>query len=127
MESIVSKQAPKPIGPYSQAIRAGEWLYCSGQLPIDQETGKIETQDTQEQTRQVLENLRAVLRAAGQDLSQVVKTTVYMIDLKEFQDMNKMYGEYFNEPYPARAAVQVAALPAGARVEIDAVAYLGKD
>lgn len=127
MESIVSQQAPKPIGPYSQAVRVGDFVYCSGQVPINPVSGKIEAQDIQGQTRQVLDNLRAVLIAAGLDMSKVVKTTVYMVDLKEFQEMNQVYGEYFNEPYPARAAVQVAALPVGARVEIDAVAYIGKE
>ena len=116
-----------PVGPYSQALLAGEWLYCSGQIPIDPSTGcMVGENDVEEQTRQVLKNLNAVLKAAGASTSQVVKTTIYLSDLKDFGKMNAIYEETFNGSItPARACVEVAALPKGSQIEIDCIAWLG--
>ncbi|MBP7693972.1 MAG: RidA family protein [Anaerolineales bacterium] len=114
--------APKAIGPYSQAIRAGEIIYCSGQIPLDPASMQIVEGDIETQTRRVLQNLTAVLTAAGSGLERVVKTTVFMQDLGEFARMNAVYGEFFTAYPPARSTVQVAGLPRGARIEIDCVA-----
>jgi 2-iminobutanoate/2-iminopropanoate deaminase len=122
METIYSPQAPKPIGPYSQAVKQGGFVFLSGQIPLDPATGKLVEGDIKVQTRRVLDNVREVLRAAGVELKQVVKTTVFMLDLKEFAEMNAVYSEYFSNPFPSRSTVQVAGLPAGARVEIEVVA-----
>ena len=124
MEAIEAKDAPQPVGPYSQGVRAGKLLFLAGQIPLIPATGKLTEGGIQAQTRQVLENLLAVLKAGGADFSRVVKTTVFMTDLKEFPDLNAVYAEYFKAPFPARSTVQVAWLPAGARVEIEAVAEL---
>jgi 2-iminobutanoate/2-iminopropanoate deaminase len=120
--SVSSAGAPKAIGPYSQAIRAGHLLFASGQIPLDPATGSIVGGDAAEQTRRVLDNLRAVLAAAGLTPADVVRTTIYLIDLNDFAKVNEVYGSFFAEPYPARATVQVARLPRDARVEIDAIA-----
>ncbi|MCD4812499.1 RidA family protein [bacterium] len=126
MQSVMSGRAPKPIGPYSQAIKTEKWLYLSGQISLDPISGTVVGDNIKEQTRQVFENLKAVLAAGGANFSQVVKMTIYMADLKEFTDLNEVYAEYFTKPYPARSTVQVAGLPKGARVEMDAVAWVGK-
>jgi 2-iminobutanoate/2-iminopropanoate deaminase len=125
-KSVVSTEgAPRAIGPYSQAIRAGDFLYTSGQIPLDPVTGELLRGTIEEETRLVMANLAAVLEAAGASFSRVVKTTIFLTDLAHFAAVNGVYGAYFpNEP-PARSTVQVAALPRGARVEIEAVAYLG--
>ena len=120
MDSVRSKGAPDPIGPYSQGVDAGA-VYCSGQLGADPATGKLED-GIVAQTRRALSNLGEVLGAAGLGLGNVAKTTVFMADLSEFSQMNEEYGKHFSAPFPARSTVQVAALPRGARVEIDAVA-----
>jgi len=117
---VNSKAAPSPIGPYSQGIDAGA-VYCSGQIGLDPSTGNL-VEGIVAQTARALSNLDAVLRAAGLGLSNVVKTTVFMVDLAEFPQMNEEYGKHFAIPFPARTTVQAAALPKGARVEIDAVA-----
>lgn len=117
---VRSKSAPTPIGPYSQAIDSGS-VYCSGQIGIDPLTGNLE-QGTVQQTSRALSNLDNVLAAAGLSLKNVVKTTVFMVDLSEFAQMNDEYAKHFSPPFPARSTVQAAALPRGARVEIDAVA-----
>lgn len=117
---VRSKSAPTPIGPYSQAIDSGS-VYCSGQIGIDPVTGNLE-QGTVQQTSRALSNLDNVLAAAGLSLKNVVKTTVFMVDLSEFAQMNDEYAKHFSPPFPARSTVQAAALPRGARVEIDAVA-----
>lgn len=119
---LSSPDAPKAIGPYSQAVRAGQLLFASGQIPLDPASGSIVEGDVTAQTRRVMENLRAVLRAGGLSLADVVRTTIYLIDLNDFTKVNDAYGSYFEEPYPARATVQVARLPRDARVEIDAIA-----
>ena len=120
--SIESQAAPAAIGPYSQAIATGSLVFVSGQLPIDANTGEFAGEDIRSQTRQSLENIRAILKAQGLDMSDVCKTTVLLADIREFGAMNEVYAEFFTAPYPARAAFQVAALPRGARVEIEAVA-----
>jgi len=118
--AVTSKSAPAPIGPYSQGIDAGA-VYCSGQIGLDSSTDNL-VDGIVAQTSRTLSNLDAVLKAAGMGLGNVVKTTVFMVDLAEFAQMNEEYGKHFNAPFPARSTVQVAALPKGARVEIDAVA-----
>ena len=124
-QAVSSDQAPPAIGPYSQAIRSGAFLFLSGQIPLDPATGQLVGGDVAAQTRQVLDNLRAVLAAAGGSLDHVVRTTVYLADLGDFAAMNEVYAGYFTSPAPARATVQVARLPRDARVEIDAIAHLG--
>ncbi|MCS7208062.1 MAG: RidA family protein [Fimbriimonadales bacterium] len=123
--AILSNDAPAPIGPYSQAIQVGDWIFISGQIPVDPHTGELVAGGIATQTRQTLQNLQAVLTAVGLCLDNVVKTTIYMTDLKMFAEMNAVYETYFRPPYPARATVQVAALPKGAQVEIEAIAYAG--
>jgi 2-iminobutanoate/2-iminopropanoate deaminase len=125
-QSVSSEGAPKAIGPYSQAVRAGQFLFASGQIPTDPATGVIVDGDVSAQTRRVFENLGAVLKAANLSFADVVKTTVFLGDMNDFAAMNEVYGKYFSEPYPARATVQVARLPKDARVEIDLVAFSSK-
>jgi 2-iminobutanoate/2-iminopropanoate deaminase len=115
--------APAPAGPYSHAVRVGELLFCSGQIPLDPVTGQLAGPDIQTQTARVLENVKAVLAAEKLDLTAVVKTTVFLTDLADFGAMNEVYGRYFTAEFPARSTVQVAALPRGARVEIEVVAH----
>ncbi len=119
---IYSKAAPAAIGPYSQAIETGSMVYISGQLPIDVAVGEFPSEDIKEQTRASLENIKGILKEAGLDFGNVVKTTVLLQDIGDFGAMNEVYGEYFTAPYPARAAFEVAALPKGAKVEIEVVA-----
>jgi 2-iminobutanoate/2-iminopropanoate deaminase len=121
-QSVSSPDAPTAIGPYSQAVRAGQWLFLSGQVPIDPATGLIIEGDIAAQTRRVFENLGAVLKAGGRSFADVVRTTVFLADMNDFAAVNEVYGQYFTEPYPARATVQVARLPKDARVEIDLIA-----
>ncbi len=125
--AIHTPGAPAPVGPYNQAVKAGGWLYCSGQIALDPQTGAlVGGGDVASEARQVLSNLRAVLQAAGVGPAQVVRTTVYLLDLADFATVNDLYAEVFGQGVaPARACVQVAALPKGALVEIDAVAWLG--
>jgi 2-iminobutanoate/2-iminopropanoate deaminase len=119
---IATSAAPAALGPYSQAIAAGETLYCAGQIPLDPTTGELVGEDVATQTRRVLENLRAVLAANGMSFEHVLKTTVFMTNLGDFGAMNAVYSDFFPAPYPARSTVQVAALPRGAQVEIEAIA-----
>lgn len=121
-KAISTPNAPAAIGPYSQAVAAGNTLYISGQLPIDPATGNFSGSDIAAQTRQSLLNLQAILQANGMDMSHVVKTTVLLADISDFSAMNEVYAQFFHEPFPARAAFQVAALPKAARVEIEAIA-----
>ncbi len=124
---IKTDNAPKAIGPYSQAILQDGWLYASGQIGMDPASGELRNDDLSEEVEQVFSNLRAVLRAAGAELNDVVRCTVYMTDLGEFQTMNSVYARHFEQHKPARATVGVSSLPKGARVEIDCVAFLGRD
>ena len=119
--SVFTDQAPKAIGPYSQAVRAGNTVYLSGQIPLDPKTGELVRADIQTEAHRVFDNLKAVASTAGDGLQQVVRVTIYLTDLGDFAKVNEVMAEYFQEPYPARATVGVAALPRGARVEIDAV------
>ncbi len=125
MKEIISTQnAPGAIGPYSQAIKTGNLVFCSGQIPIDPATGEFVSQDVTEQTEQVFKNLKAVLEAAGATLDNVVKTTVFLADMGEFAAMNDVYAQHFVENKPARATVQAARLPRDARVEIECIAVV---
>ena len=122
MKVISIKKAPAAIGPYSQAIRVGNLVYTSGQIPIDPATGAFAEGGIKEQTRQSLNNVRAILEEEGLAMDNVVKTTVFMADMGDFAEMNGVYAEFFTEPYPARSAVAVKTLPKGALVEIEVVA-----
>lgn len=121
-QAISSPDAPPPIGPYSPAIRAGQLLFISGQVPIDPSTGDLVGGDIKAQTRRVMDNIGALLKAGGLDFPSVVRTTVFLADMNDFAAMNDVYGAFFGQPYPARATVQVARLPKNARIEIDVIA-----
>jgi 2-iminobutanoate/2-iminopropanoate deaminase len=121
---IHTKEAPEPVGPYSQAVVAGDYLFSAGQIGIDPATGMMAGLDVESQTRQVIKNLEAVLEAAGVSLQQVVKTTIYLTDLDDFALVNEIYGGAFSEASPARSTVEVSRLPLSARVEMDVVALL---
>jgi len=121
MKEVRVAEAPSPIGPYSQAVLHGNLVFCSGQLGLDPVTGKL-AEDAVEQARQALSNLEGVLRGAGSSLHRALRVTVYLTDLSCFAEMNKVYAEFFVQPYPARTVVQVSALPKGAAVEIDVIA-----
>ncbi len=120
--AIQTNNAPAAIGPYSQAVQTGNTIYISGQLPIDPAIGEFAGSDIASQTRQALTNVRSILEAAGYSMKDVVKTTVLLADINEFAAMNAVYAEFFEAPFPARAAFQVAAVPKGAKVEIEAIA-----
>jgi len=126
IRTIATDGAPKAIGPYSQAVAAGELIFCAGQVALDPASGESVTGDVRAQTERVLENLTAVLAAAGSDLRHVVKTTVYLTDFTDFAAMNEVYAARFGDHRPARATVGVSALPKGLRVEIECVAIRGK-
>ncbi|MDA3913927.1 RidA family protein [Oleiagrimonas sp.] len=121
---IATDKAPSAIGPYSQAVRAGQTVYLSGQIPLDPASGQLVHGDIAVQARRVFENLRAVCEAAGGRLSSAVRIGIYMTDLAHFASVNSVMSEYFEQPYPARATIQVAALPKGAQIEVDAVLVL---
>jgi 2-iminobutanoate/2-iminopropanoate deaminase len=123
-KQVVTDKAPKAIGPYSQGIVANGFVFCSGQIPIDPATGELNTGSIEDQTRQVLKNLAAVLEAAGSSLDDAVKCTVFLQDMNDFSKMNAVYSEFFKVPYPGRAAVQVARLPRDVKVEIEAIAVV---
>ena len=122
--AVSTEKAPAAIGPYSQAVQAGNTVYVSGQIPIDPATGAFAGEDIRAQTRQSLTNIRSILEAVGADMSKVVKTTVLLKNIADFAAMNEVYAEFFAAPYPARAAFQVAALPKDALVEIECVAVI---
>ena len=125
MKQVISTpKAPAAIGPYSQAIRVGNLVYTSGQIPINPATGAFAEGGIKEQTRQSLTNVKAILEEAGTSLANVVKTTVFMADMNDFADMNSVYAEFFTEPFPARSAVAVKTLPKGALVEIEVIAEI---
>jgi 2-iminobutanoate/2-iminopropanoate deaminase len=125
-EIVQTEHAPHAIGPYSQAVKANGLVFASGQIPIDPGTGQFVEGGIEEQTKQVLTNLAAVLDAAGSGLNRVVKTTVFLADMQEFAAMNEVYGQFFAEEPPARATVEAARLPRDARVEIEAIALMGE-
>ena len=123
MKKIISTpDAPAAVGPYSQAVRVGSTIYCAGQIPLDPKTGQIVSNDISEQTRRVLQNIGAVLKAEGLTFDNIVKTTIFLTDLADFQTVNEIYGSYFKQAPPARSTVQVPALPKGARIEIEVIA-----
>jgi 2-iminobutanoate/2-iminopropanoate deaminase len=124
--TIITENAPGAIGPYSQAVASGDMLFCSGQIPIDPKTGEFVEGSIVEQTRQVLQNLEAVLVAGGASLESVVKTTVFLADMNDFVAMNEVYSQFFAVNKPARATVQAARLPRDAKVEIECIASLSK-
>jgi 2-iminobutanoate/2-iminopropanoate deaminase len=127
MRDVISTAAaPAAIGPYSQAIRAGDFLFVSGQIPLDPSTGNLVEADVRAQTQRVLENLQAIVTAAGGTLAHTVKTTVFLADMNDFPAMNEVYAGFFGTPAPARATVQVSRLPKDVRVEIEAIVYLGQ-
>ena len=123
-EAVRTDKAPAAIGPYSQAVRVGNLLFCSGQIPLDPATGQLVTGDIAAQTRQVFANLGAVLAAAGASFDHVARTTVYLADMNDFAAMNDVYGTFFHAPAPARSTIQAAGLPKNARVEIDVIAVV---
>lgn len=123
-EIIATNKAPATIGPYSQAVKVGNFIFVSGQIPIDPKTGKIVGNDIMAQTKRVLENIKAVLEAAGANLTNVVKTTVYLVDMGDFNAMNEIYATYFSEKPPARSTVEVSKLPKGSKIEVDVIAYV---
>jgi 2-iminobutanoate/2-iminopropanoate deaminase len=123
MKKIISTtEAPAAVGPYSQAVRVGQLVFTAGQIPLDPKTGQIVSEDISEQTRRVLDNLSAVLKSENLSMSHIVKTTIFLTDLGDFQTVNEIYAGYFSEQPPARSTVQVSALPKGARVEIECIA-----
>jgi 2-iminobutanoate/2-iminopropanoate deaminase len=123
MKKIIStSEAPAAIGPYSQAVRVGSMLFCAGQIPLDPKTGEIVSPEIEAQTKQVMQNIGAVLRSAGLSFDHVVKTTIFLADFADFQTVNEIYGSHFQKEPPARSTVQVAALPKKSRVEIEVIA-----
>lgn len=124
-ESIASDGAPKPIGPYSPAIKTDHLIYCAGQTPLNPSTGELVTRSVQEQTERVLENLSAVLKAAGSSLENVVKTTVFLTNMSDYTAMNEVYARFFPNVPPARTTIAVVGLPRGAQVEIECIAVAG--
>ncbi len=126
MKRVFTEKAPRPVGPYSQAVKVGEWLFISGQIPIDPTTSQVIRDDFRRASRQVLENIKAVVEAAGGTLENIVKVTVYMKDISRFSEFNEVYSEYFSKHKPARAVVEVSRLPKDVELEAEAIAYLGK-
>jgi len=128
MKKIIStNEAPAAIGPYSQAVRCGRFLFCSGQIPLDPKSGQIVTGDIATQTRRVMDNIASILRTEGMTLDSIVKTTIFLTNLGDFQTVNETYGSYFKQDPPARSTVQVSALPRGANVEIEVIAAASAD
>ena len=122
-KTIFTKKAPSPVGPYSQALQVGSWLICSGQIPIDPDTSEIVSSDIKTQTEQVFKNIEACLKAAQTDLNHIVKTTIFLTDMKDFNIVNEVYSAYFKNHKPARSCVEVSALPKNACIEIEVWAY----
>ena len=128
MKKIIStSDAPAAIGPYSQAVRSGNFIFCSGQIPLDPKSGEMVSDDIRAQTRRVLDNISGLLKSQGLSLGDVLKTTIFLTDLGNFQMVNEIYGSYFNNQPPARSTVQVSALPKGAKVEIEVIACANND
>jgi 2-iminobutanoate/2-iminopropanoate deaminase len=124
LQAVSTEQAPAAIGPYSQAIVTGDLLFTSGQLPLDPRTGQLLAGSIEEQAHMVFKNLAAIALAAGTTLKKTIKTTVFLADIKDFKAVNSIYAEYFSQPYPARSAFQVAALPLGSNLEVEAIIHL---
>ena len=124
LQTINTKNAPQAIGPYSQAVVAQGMLYVSGQIPLYPESGEVVSEEVAAQTKQVLDNMKAVVEEAGSNMSSVVKVTIYIVDMQQFAVINEIYGTYFQAPFPARACVEVAKLPKGVQVEMDAIVLL---
>ncbi len=124
-EVVLTSKAPKPLGPYSQAIKVGNWVFISGQLPIDPVTSKLIKGNIKEATRTVLNNIKAILEAAGASLNDVVKVTVFMKDVSKFSEFNEVYSEFFKEEPPARSVVEVSRIPKDADLEVEVIAYIG--
>ena len=125
-EVIVSEKAPKPVGPYSQAVKAGNFLFISGQLPINPATGGIVRGNFEEAVKVVLENVKSIVEEAGGTMDDIVKVTVYMKDLSLFSEFNEIYSQYFRDKYPARVVVEVSRIPKDADLEVEAIAYIGR-
>ena len=125
LSAVSSESAPKALGPYSQAIRAGQFLFVSGQVPIDPATGELVSGSIAEQTRRAFQNVGEILAAAGASFQQVARTTVYLADLSDFAAMNEVYATFFTPPHPARSTIQAARLPRDAKIEVDVIAFLG--
>ena len=121
---ILTDKAPQPVGPYSQAFKVGDWMFCSGQIPLDPQTSEIVGQDISAQSRQVFENIKAVLQAESLDFKSIVKTLVFLTDMKEFSPFNQIYESYFKDHKPARSCVEVSALPKGVKVEVEVIAFV---
>lgn len=126
-QPVRTERAPKAVGPYSQAVKAGGFLFVSGQIPLDPETGEIVGSTTAEQADRVLRSIRCIVEDSGASLNDVVKTTIFLVDMNDFAAVNEVYANYFTGETPARATVQVSRLPKDVRVEIEAIAYLGND
>jgi 2-iminobutanoate/2-iminopropanoate deaminase len=126
-KAVQTEKAPKPVGPYSQGIRAGDFLFISGQVAIDPSTGKLSEAGAGEQTSIIMENLRAILQAGGMEFSDVVKTTIFLTDMADFLEVNGVYGRFFQSDPPARSTLQVAALPLGARLEMEMIACCNRN
>lgn len=127
IREIISSKAPAAVGPYSQGVNIGDLVFVSGQIPINPKTGEMIKSDIVKQTKQILENIKGILESANSSMENVLKVTVYMTDLKDYVTMNEIYSKYFKKPYPARAAVQVAALPKGSPIEIECIAYIKRE
>lgn len=125
-EAVFTDKAPRPVGPYSQAIMVHGFIFVSGQIPIDPATGKLVEGSFEEKARRVMDNIKAILEAAGASMDDIVKVTVYLRDMRLFTDFNRVYSEYFKGPPPARVVVEVSNLPLNADLEVEAIAYVGK-
>ncbi len=125
-EAIFTDKAPKPVGPYSQAILVNGWIFIAGQIPLDPDSGRMVEGDFESQVRRVLDNIKSIVESAGGSMDDLVRVTVYLRDLSRFDEFNRIYKEYFKEAYPARVVVGVSGLPKGAEIEVDAIGYISK-
>ena len=123
LKPVFTDKAPQPVGPYSQAIRVGDWLFCSGQIPLDPKTSEVVGEGIEEQSQQVFENIKAVLQSQNLSFKNVVKTMIFLADIQEFSNFNQVYESYFGDHKPARSCVEVSALPKGVKVEVEVIAF----